>query len=52
MTESQAKRLAAWDRNYVAQPVRCNSNEWRVWDSKSDHEVIFDPKAVYDAEWQ
>ena len=52
LTENQAKRLAAADRNYVARPVRCNSNEWLVWDSKSDHEVTFDPKAIFDAEWE
>jgi hypothetical protein len=50
MTKAEAQALAAWDRDYVAKPIRnsrahrlwADGRFWGVWCVTSDHWVEFD----------
>ena len=40
MTEAEARRLAATDKDYRARKMR---GRWVVWDDMADHVVEFEP---------
>lgn len=46
MTEAQARKLADLDRYY--RPMQLRSGRWIVWDDKSEHEVEFTPRGVWE----
>lgn len=45
MTETEARRLAGYDRDYSARKIR---GRWVVWSAAADHEVEFDVLRSWD----